>query len=165
MKFYTPVALFALAGAVSAKEAPTTVDQAALPTDAVFPGVWDRYIQAPKDKSFIRPRALKAVAGYAYGLVDSLFVTRQDDGTEVPKTTEEDILRWVASGNHVQSRRWVDKDGNLRQKVVTQRPRRREIVMGRGDLLVFDFEENIAGRYALCALSSNAHRSLSSSIS
>lgn len=34
-----------------------------LPTEAVFPGPWDEYIQAPADKTHIRPKGVKLTEG------------------------------------------------------------------------------------------------------
>jgi hypothetical protein len=44
-----------------------------LPSEAVFPGPWDDYIQAPANKSYIRPIAVKSTEGdvsNAIALVD-----------------------------------------------------------------------------------------------
>lgn len=50
-----------------------------LPSEAVFPGPWDQYIQAPADKTHIRPKSVK----YAEGDVsDASSVLNGTDGTQ-----------------------------------------------------------------------------------
>lgn len=129
MKLYAPLFFLSLAERVIS----VGVCQINLPEEAVFPGVWDRYIQAPANKSFIRPRAIRTIEGDVGGLGEALLVTRRDDGKEVEVVIGDD--------------RWDEKGENGGQKPITG-PRRSELTMGRGGLVVFDFEENIAGRYA-----------------
>jgi len=47
-----------------------------LPSEAVFPGPWDDYIQAPANKSYIRPIAVKSTEGdvsNAMGLLEGVY--------------------------------------------------------------------------------------------
>ena len=134
MKYHISLLLLSFTGGALSLEAPTAANQESLPTEAAFPGVWDKYIQAPRDKTFIRPRAIHTIEGDVEGLSDALLVVRQDDGTEVSKMND-----------NARARKWSEGGG---QKPI-QGPKRRELGIGRGGLVVFDFEENIAGRYAL----------------
>ena len=43
------------AGLARSQTTPPFVDPEALPDESVFPGPWERYIQAPANKSFIEP--------------------------------------------------------------------------------------------------------------
>lgn len=110
------------------------VDRENLPAEAVFPGVWDKYIQAPSNKTFIRPRGIKLIEGDVGGSYESLLVIRQDNGKEVLRVADEAADR---------------KGGDDGRQMPIHGPRRGVMTMGRGGLVVFDFEENIAGRYAL----------------
>lgn len=53
-------------GAVAASSQPTTkagFSYDDLPSESVFPGPWDEYIQAPANKTHIRPTGVKHVEG------------------------------------------------------------------------------------------------------
>lgn len=150
MKLYIALLLFlSLPDRVVCKREVNGVDQENLPTEAVFPGVWDKYIQAPRNKTFIRPRGIKLIEGDVGGSYESLMVVRQDDGTEVLKVSDE-----------AEDGKGGDDGG---QKPI-HGPRRGVMTMGRGGLVVFDFEENIAGRYALLIHSSQPRPLLAPSL-
>lgn len=135
MKLYIALLFFiSLPDRVVCERQANGVDQENLPAEAVFPGVWDKYIQAARNKTFIRPRGIKLIEGDVGGSYESLLVVREDDGNEVLKVADEARDAKVGDGGG--------------QKPFYG-PRRGVMTMGRGGLVVFDFEENIAGRYAL----------------
>lgn len=47
----------------TAKNSEVTFSYDDLPSEAVFPGPWDDYIQAPANKSYIRPTGVKFTDG------------------------------------------------------------------------------------------------------
>ena len=133
MKLYVSLIILSLAQRVICDKR-IGVDQTNLPAEAVFPGVWDKYIQAPADKGFIRPRAVKTIEGDVGSRSENLLVVRNEDGTEERRVVEED-----------------GKGEEGQKPIAANWPR--DLTMGRGGLIVFDFEENIAGRYARFLLS------------
>lgn|SRR4051812_43164502 len=69
LKFVLPLAFAAgVVGGVAGVDASQLVIQKqpsvqVLPTEAVFPGPWDEYIQAPANKTHIRPKGVKLTEG------------------------------------------------------------------------------------------------------
>ena len=116
------------AGLARSQTTPPFVDPEALPDESVFPGPWERYIQAPANKSFIEPVRVWRARGNVSTSTSTSEGRGRGPGDGRPRGPGGGARLLREGDTHVSGRR---------------------VVIGPGGRLTLEFAENIGGRYVL----------------